>query len=174
MAKGVLNIDLDNIQIGITELEKYSEEIDQALEDALAEIASKIEKRIQSELSGYGLGGSTITNDINIEFYDDGISISINNDHWLFVEYGTGIKGESSPHPNPLEWEYDTNAHGVKGWWYPTTESDPNRVKRVGADGNLYAWTQGMPSRPFFYKSYLYARRIATRTVNKHLRRIGL
>ncbi len=30
---------------------------------------------------------------------------------------------------------------------------DPNPYKSVSANGKLYAWTKGMPSRPFMYNT---------------------
>jgi hypothetical protein len=61
-----------------------------------------------------------------------------------FVEFGTGIVGESNPHPNPMPVngysKYDQNGHGDLGWFYP------------GDDGKWH-WTKGMPSRPFMYNT---------------------
>ncbi|MBE6890024.1 MAG: hypothetical protein E7485_08440 [Ruminococcaceae bacterium] len=73
----------------------------------------------------------------------------------VFVEFGTGVKGRAKPHPDVaiLGWSYDVNNHGELGWWYPTDESDTNPTKRRGKDGGLYAWTKGMPSRPFMYNT---------------------
>lgn len=73
----------------------------------------------------------------------------------VFVEFGTGVKGRDNPHPNVaiLGWRYDVNHHGDLGWWYPTDESDPNPYKNYSKDGVLYAWTRGMPSRPFMYNT---------------------
>lgn len=73
----------------------------------------------------------------------------------VYVEFGTGIKGAGSPHPDTaiLGWKYDVNNHGELGWWYPTDESDPNPYKSRSKDGSLYAWTRGMPSRPFMYET---------------------
>ena len=71
----------------------------------------------------------------------------------VYVEFGTGVKGRSNPHPKPaiLGWVYDVNNHGELGWWYPTDKSDTNPTKRVAKDGSMYAWTKGLPSRPFMY-----------------------
>lgn len=56
----------------------------------------------------------------------------------IYVEYGTGIVGESEPHPEAAgKWDYDVNGHGTKGWVYKNDK-----------DGKFY-WTQGYISRPF-------------------------
>ncbi|MDO5549306.1 MAG: hypothetical protein Q4F79_12580 [Eubacteriales bacterium] len=72
-----------------------------------------------------------------------------------FVEMGTGFIGAGHPHEIAvrLGWRYDINSHGAAGWWYPTTSSDPNPHKRE-IDGRLYAWTAGMPARPFMHDAY--------------------
>lgn len=58
-----------------------------------------------------------------------------------FVEFGTGIAGQQSPHPDTsiVGWKYDINDHGEKGWYY-------------FKDG-AWHWTKGMPSRPFMYET---------------------
>lgn len=64
----------------------------------------------------------------------------------VYVEYGTGIVGEASPNDNPegeIEWSYDINNHGDKGWWYYATID--------GKSG--FHWTKGMPARPFMYNT---------------------
>lgn len=59
--------------------------------------------------------------------------------HSAYCEFGTGVVGMNSPHPEPIPgWTYDENEHGEKGWVY----YDKNGKKR---------WTKGMPSRPYMY-----------------------
>lgn len=59
--------------------------------------------------------------------------------HSAYCEFGTGVVGKGSPHPDPIPgWTYDENEHGENGWWY----YDDDGQKR---------WTKGMPSRPFMY-----------------------
>lgn len=80
----------------------------------------------------------------------------------IFVEFGTGIVGKGSPHPDPsgvgigsdnfygsMYTGYDTNNHGEKGWVY---QSD--------FDGKWH-WTKGMRSRPFMYNTMVYLRDVA-------------
>ena len=68
--------------------------------------------------------------------------IFTNLDYAKFVEYGTGIVGQYDPHPYPPSgWVYDSNAHGVEGWWYYNEN-----------DGQVH-WTQGMKHRPFMYNT---------------------
>lgn len=69
------------------------------------------------------------------------------NAHAVFVEFGTGIVGKTSPYPYELpdgvSWEYASGktirqlADGRYGWFYQR-------------DGKWY-FTEGMPSRPFMH-----------------------
>lgn len=83
--------------------------------------------------------------------------VRVNCEYAVYVEFGTGVVGEKNPHPNyggyTLGYNYDHNGHGELGWWYPTDESDINPTKYYAKDGNLYAWTRGIPSRPFMYNT---------------------
>ena len=58
-----------------------------------------------------------------------------------YVEFGTGVVGSQSPHPNPDGWVYDVNNHGDKGWVYYNDY--------VGG----FRWTKGFKSRPFMYQT---------------------
>lgn len=59
----------------------------------------------------------------------------------IYVEFGTGVVGSASPHPNPNGYRYDVNAHGDKGWVYYDDGSGEFR------------WTKGFKSRPFMYNT---------------------
>ncbi len=58
-----------------------------------------------------------------------------------YVEFGTGVVGSRSPHPNPQGWQYDVNAHGDEGWVY------------YDDDSGKFRWTKGFKSRPFMYNT---------------------
>lgn len=70
----------------------------------------------------------------------------------VYVEYGTGIIGETNPHPDPNGYAYDVNDHGMAGWWYPS-KNGTYRPKDGG--GIRLAWTRGMAARPFMYNTML-------------------
>ena len=73
-----------------------------------------------------------------------------------FFEFGTGVKGKENPHIDEwliqYGWIYDTNSHGTRGWFYPTTAEDPNPYKRT-YNGQLYAWTMGIPAQKIYYQA---------------------
>lgn len=72
-----------------------------------------------------------------------------------FVEFGTGVVGERSPHPDTsiIGWKYDVNEHGEKGWFY----------FREGE----WHWTKGMPSRPFMYETSMELRHEIVKTARE-------
>lgn len=76
-------------------------------------------------------------------------SVVADSSHAVFVEFGTGQRGEDKPYPYPLpegvSWDYNVGKtirqNPVTGryfWFYP------------GQDGKWH-YTEGMPSRPFMY-----------------------
>jgi len=168
------------IEMGSKAVEKYADklqllplELAEAFHDAIDEMQKKIELYLMEQLARYELTGTKLSGKIKVRRTETGISININNEYWTFVEYGTGIVGAGAQHPNPeAGWQYDTEGHGNKGWWYPTTDDDPNPLKRRGKDdGVLYAWTKGQRARPFMYNTWMYGRQAFTPVVMKHQRR---
>ena len=83
--------------------------------------------------------------------------VKVTNDHAAFVEFGTGVVGQSNPHRNgeylsKASWAYATGRtifttkDGRVGWFYPT-------------DDGGYRFTEGMKSRPFMYETALKLQR---------------
>ena len=83
--------------------------------------------------------------------------IRVTSDHVAFVEFGTGVVGQGSPHNNgeylaKAAWQYAsgskifTTKDGRVGWIYPT-------------DDGGFRFTEGMPSRPFMYETALELQR---------------
>ena len=79
--------------------------------------------------------------------------VKVASDHVAFVEFGTGIVGQNSPHKNgeylaKAAWSYAsgtkifTTKSGKVGWIYPT-------------DNGEFRFTEGMKSRPFMYETVL-------------------
>ncbi len=89
-------------------------------------------------------------------------TLSTDVEYAVLVEYGTGIVGAGNPHPGigDPDWinpngttvkgetyaDYDSRGHGEAGWWYPS-----DKGWRMADDGQMLAWTKGMPARPFMY-----------------------
>lgn len=78
-------------------------------------------------------------------------AVVADSSHAVFVEFGTGQRGEDKPYPHPLpegvSWDYNVGntirQNTVTGryyWFYP------------GQDGKWH-YTEGMPARPFLYNT---------------------
>lgn len=83
--------------------------------------------------------------------------VKVTSDHVAFVEFGTGVVGQQSPHTNgeylsKAAWGYATGQKifttkdGKVGWIYPT-------------DDGGFRFTEGMKSRPFMYQTALELQR---------------
>ena len=83
--------------------------------------------------------------------------VKVTSDHVAFVEFGTGVVGQNSPHRNgeylsKAAWSYASGAkifttkNGRVGWIYPTDDGE-------------YRFTEGMRSRPFMYETALQLQR---------------
>lgn len=77
--------------------------------------------------------------------------VKVTSDHVAFVEFGTGVVGQSNSHRNgeylsKAAWAYATGPKifttkdGKVGWIYPT-------------DDGGFRFTEGMRSRPFMYET---------------------
>ena len=79
----------------------------------------------------------------------------------IYVEYGTGIVGASSPHPEATgNWDYDVNGHGLKGWIY-----------RSDTDGEFH-WTMGYVSRPFMLNTLRWLEEAAPERMSEMLSQV--
>lgn len=83
--------------------------------------------------------------------------VKVTSDHVAFVEFGTGVVGQASPHRNgeylsKASWSYATGKKifttkdGRVGWIYPT-------------DDGGFRFTEGIESRPFMYETALELQR---------------
>lgn len=77
------------------------------------------------------------------------IQIIVTNDEALFWEYGTGLRGEQSPHIDTDGWQYNVNRH-KKGWIY---QGDKTQWSWDFKDTGLQ-FTKGMPAQPFMELTY--------------------
>lgn len=79
-----------------------------------------------------------LINGCSFDYEDTHATVYVISNHAIFVEFGTGITGSWSPHPdNKIGYAYDINNHGYDGWYYYDEEGEH--------------WTRGMPSRSFVY-----------------------
>lgn len=154
-----IKIDLNkkgSLEKGIKELEAYKRRIQektsllvQKLTDYGAEIVRIKIVNMGAYYSGELLSGVSgyYSPSLNAGF------VKVTSDHVAFVEFGTGVRGQNSPHKNgeylsKAAWNYASGAKifttqdGRVGWIYPT-------------DDGGFRFTEGMESRPFMYETAL-------------------
>ena len=157
MRKIVVDLNADNgIKNAIKELKRYKQSVEtktkllvQQLTDYGAEIVRVKIVNMGAYYSGELLSGvdGYYSPSLNVGF------VRVTSDHVAFVEFGTGVVGQNSPHKNgeylsKAAWQYASGAKifttqdGRVGWIYPT-------------DDGGFRFTEGMPSRPFMYETTL-------------------
>ena len=161
MKKIIVNLNEDkSIKQAIRDLKRYKKEIErktrlllQTLTDEGAEIARVKIVNMGAYYSGELLSGvdGYYSPSLNVGF------VRVTSDHVAFVEFGTGVVGQNSPHKNgeylsKAAWQYASGAkifttqNGKVGWIYPT-------------DDGGFRFTEGMASRPFMYETALELQR---------------
>lgn len=162
-----LNINTDTITRSIGNIDKFRVAVERGLSMGILELENRLKAKLTENMINYGLGGSPLMSKIDVHNINNkGIRITVDSEYAVYIEFGTGIVGSSHPHPHP--WVYDVNGHGEKGWYYPTTENDPNPHKHY-YNGVLYAWTKGQRSRPFMYNTWLWGSASATQIIRKNI-----
>ena len=155
-----IRLDPKSVESAIKELQAYKKEVEQKarllvqrLTDYGAEIARIKIVDMGAVYSGELLSGvdGYFSPLLNAGF------VKVTSDHVAFVEFGTGVVGQQSPHTNgeylsKAAWGYATGQKifttkdGKVGWIYPT-------------DDGGFRFTEGMKSRPFMYQTALEIQR---------------
>lgn len=148
-----------SIQKAIDEVEKLQEDLERALSELARVLSEKGVEVVRIEIASMGAVDTSTLFDHMYGFYNESThtgAIFTDVPYAIYVEYGTGIVGAGSPHPEAGKagWNYDINNHGEKGWWYPSpTGWYIPKGGLTNEEGLELAWTKGMPSRPFMYNT---------------------
>ena len=146
MKKTIISCTLDtkDIQRAVNELKAYKKQFLERcnqLVETLTDYGVEVAKVQVAQLDAYYTG--ELMNSIEGYFSPTtqvGI-IKAGAYYAAYVEFGTGVVGSRSPHPDPQDWQYDVNAHGDEGWVY------------YDDDSGKFRWTKGFKSRPFMYNT---------------------
>ena len=146
MAKRVIKFTLDENEIdrAIKEVEQFKKEILEKcnqLVEALTDYGVEVAKLQVAKLDAVYTG--ELMNSIE-GYYSPSTNVGIIKAgayYAAYVEFGTGVVGSTSPHPDSQGWQYDINNHGDSGWVYYDDNSGE------------FKWTKGFKSRPFMYNT---------------------
>ena len=137
--KYTMRLSLDSIEEYKKMLENYKEQIPQKAENIVRRVSEIGLKAVTEGEKGYSAKLLDLTNDGSK--ISGGIETTEEKD--TYREFGTGIVGSQTPHPDLMSgWVYDVNEHGEKGWIYPK------------GDGT-FGWTKGLPSEKKFYNAMI-------------------
>ena len=167
----VMTLDPDSIEKAIKQVESLQNSLKPALDRLCEYFATWGVDIAKANLIQYGAVGHTMTlyNSIEAKQEGDGVwLVNANADYAAYVEFGTGLVGESGVHPMFMDvasgvkvrdetprqrknrlgalrktltyQKYDLNKHGKEGWVFPK-------------DGKFYT-TYGQPAKPFMYNTY--------------------
>ena len=154
-----LKLNTESLNRALKELKAYQKKVDAAgqnLTHSLTEQGVSLAQLNASYMSIYDTG--ELVRGIDSQYQGEKGYVVSAAPHSAFCEFGTGIVGATSPHPNPslAGWKYDVNQHGEEGWWY-------------WKDGEWH-WTAGMPSRPYMYDTAQMLRQMVVPTAKEVLK----
>lgn len=157
-----INVTLDpkSITAAIKELRKYKKDIErktQSLVIRLVDLGADIARVKIVEMGAVDSGDLLSGVDGYFSPLLNAGFVRVTSDHVAFVEFGTGVVGQSNSHKNgeylsKAAWQYATGPKifttkdGRIGWIYPT-------------DDGGFRFTEGMASRPFMYETALELQR---------------
>ena len=153
LVKGSLS--RSSFQSIVREIKNYKEKLNQGAKLGVKEASEKLYKSITDKMDSCNLQNHKENVKLEDKSNNKVIAYRVyTNDHVImFHEFGTGIKGEQTKWAGSFGYEVNGMGKGETGWWYPTTESDPNPYKWTDSSGQLRAFTHGLTSKLLFYNS---------------------
>ena len=149
-----ITVSLGNIDEAIRQIEEYEKKVQQNVKKFVSKLVDEgvqiakvkiLTLPPKSAVESGDLLGSVKPVHVN----DNKGFIVVDNDHAVFVEFGTGVvkNGSNGSHPMSDEFGLSIGTYGEgkgsnpDGWWY--FDKKQNRKR----------FTEGMPSRPFMYET---------------------
>ena len=151
-----LRLSANGLRQAINEIKQYRSDVERKAAELVRTLTSEGENHVAAYIATNISATGELLRSVNSELVNDRLGIvRVESQYAVFVEFGTGVVGSASPHPDVaiLGWHYDVNGHGALGWWYPSEATDLNPTKHQNQSGKWFAWTKGMPSRPFMYEA---------------------
>ena len=171
-----MKLSVSSVNSAINKVKQYQKQLSAKTDEVSKELAQSGAEKASLKVRQKATYGNLndIASSIEARKKSDGHWIVVTDNFKApYVEFGTGVRGKNSPHPESAEmgWAYMTGHftyhNGQLGWWYPTTADDPNTTLRQTETGDWIAFTAGMPSRPFMHETALELRNEAKDTVKK-------
>ena len=161
MAKMTIELSKQSLERAIKNLQDFADDYKKGISNSIKAATERLYQLIIAYCNSENVGN--YTDAIQWE-YDEKKNVGRvwvtsegKESHGLVIilnEFGTGIKGTQDEYANKHGYKVNASGKGQEGWWYPTTESDPNPYKWVDKDGQLRALTHGLPSKHMFYNAF--------------------
>lgn len=151
MAKRVIRFELSDagIEHAISEINRFKGDFLRTCNEVIQKLVDMGVMYAKAQITSmHAIESGELLGSIKGYFHAGKRTGIIYSDCWyaIFVEYGTGIVGRNSPHPDPpASWAYDVNEHGDAGWFYYDRNLRPR-------------WTKGQASGRFLYEAKKYVR----------------
>ena len=147
MSRYQVNLSASELEKLITELKTNLKDLKDKNQEFVRKMTERGHQIVQEQIVEKGKINALSTGELFnsvVSVYDASANVGmveVTAPHAAFVEFGTGVVGKGSPHPEAMQngWNYDYNNRGSEGWLY----FNPN-------DGKLHR-TAGQPASPFFY-----------------------
>ena len=155
-----VTLSLDGIEKAIKELNDYAKEVEVKTKLLVSNLTTLGADIARVKIVGLGaIDTGELLSSVSgyFDYLTNSGYVKVTNDHAAFVEFGTGVVGQSSPHTNgeylaKASWKYAiggkifTTKDGRVGWIYPTDDGE-------------FRFTEGIESRPFMYQTALELQR---------------
>lgn len=161
-----ITLDKRSLSHAIKEVRDYQRQMVEAMNALIRELADQGAQVAKMRVASFDAVDSGALEHSIYGYFDSGSRIGYviaGAAHAFYVEYGTGVVGAASPHPEAgaVGWEYavgptiHTTKDGRTGWFYnkgsDSLFSDPDF-----SGGQGWRFTEGQPSRPFMYNTFVW------------------
>ena len=142
--------DKKSIKKAIKELEDYKKRLVEKQNELVKALAEHGVEVAKSTIIGlpYSTGDLELSIFAVYNSKTNSAIIKADNEHAVFVEFGTGIGKDSYPNPdliNEIGWDYFTG--GEKGWQFTTKDGRDGWI--IYANNNEYYFTEGQQAKHF-------------------------
>lgn len=159
-----MTLTTSSIDAAIKEVKGRKQYLERRIRAACDEIAGRAVELCRANLlAETSKQSGDLYNSIKAEVVYDGdrkggkfrVLLKADSKHALYVEFGSGIEGAKSPHPQAGKWK--GGDYKEKGWY--TAAEGKDMAQMYGwvplelPDGTIIYYTEGQPARPFMYKT---------------------
>lgn len=157
-----MTLDRNSINRAIREIRDCQRQLTEAMAELVQKLAEQGAQVAKMQVAGFDAVDSGELEHSIYGYYDPESRIGYviaGAAHAFYVEYGTGVIGQNSPHPEAAEagWQYAiggsifTTKDGRVGWVYNKSSDGV-----FSGEKNDWHFTEGQPSRPFMYNTLVW------------------